>query len=832
MKKIYAFTLLAFAFYNASTFAQQKAFPTAEGAGAYVTGGRGTVTTPTTVFEVTNLGDVNSPGSLRYALTATATYRTVVFRVSGIIRLTSTLNVRANTTIAGQTAPGYGICIADRPININGDNIIIRYIRCRLGDRYQNLGMVNGSGNDDAISDNGHSHKNIIIDHVTAGWSDDESLTFYGGDSLTIQHCFITEPLNYSYHFETGDTGFERHAYGGIWGGKKATFHHNLLAHCQGRVPRFNGSRGFTVGTENAAFINNVLYDWGSYNNNGGEGGNYNIINNYYKYGPSTGTGSSAGVTIRYEIINPYKQTSPVLPYGKYYLTGNYVDGSAAYTARNWLGAAMNNGSYADTSSAQTLTPFDLPAATTQSAIDAYASVLQSSGCSLPKRDTLDERIVNDVINRTGRIIDVQGGYAHGTPFTTSYTAWPVFDSLPAPADTDHDGMPDEWETQRGLNPANAADRNGYTANGYSNVENYLNGDSLVAVGTAGNCVTAKSIVAVNSNTWLDVKDSSYSRLVSTDTVNVIASVYDNNSYGTFDASYYVSAAQRYGNGNRPYLNRNITLVPASSVSQPVTVRLYFTLAEFNALKAIDNTINTLADLRILQAASTTCLTALSGGATIITPTATGAYGTYQNGYYLEFSTATFGTFFIASAAAATPLPLSLLSFNATFDGQAINTQWTTTNEIDARSFVVERSADGQAFVGVGTVGAVNTTGQNKYAFADKNPLQGLSYYRLKIVDKRGSYRYSNVVTINTKLPATLAVYPNPATDNILIAHPKASAGAIMEIITVEGQKIRTFPVVNGALQTTLDISKLSSGNYTLLYINNDKRLLVRFLKK
>lgn len=837
MIKFYAGRLILWNICAGLTFtaiSQQKAFPTAEGAGAFVTGGRGTATVPTTVFEVTNLGDVNAPGSLRYAVNATAAYRTIIFRVSGTIRLTARLDIKANTTIAGQTAPGYGICIADRPVNINGDNIIIRYIRCRLGDRYQNLGMVNGSGDDDAISDNGHSHKNIIIDHVSASWSNDEALTFYGGDSLTVQHCIISEPLNYSYHFETGDADFERHAYGGIWGGKKASFHHNLLAHCLGRVPRFNGSRGFAIGTENADFRNNVLYNWGNYNTNGGEGGNYNIVNNYYKYGPSTSTGSTAGVTIRYEIINPYKQASPVLPYGKYYVEGNYVDGSPAYTARNWLGAAMNGGSYADTTASKVLVPFALPAIITQSATDAYASVLKNAGCSLPLRDTLDARIATDVVNRTGRIIDVQGGYPHGTPFTTSQMAWPVIDSLPAPADNDHDGMPDEWETQRGLNPANAADRNNYHANGYTNLENYLNGDSIVAIGSAGNCVTVKPVNTTNSGSFIHIRDTTYTRLISTDTMNVIASILDNGNYGFFNASYFVSNTIRLGNNGKPYLNRNITIEAGNpaAITQAVTVRLYFTQAEFNALKAADNTISTIADLRIIKVADSNCLTAISGVGTIITPTATGTYGTFGNGYYLEFATSSFSTFFIAGAVAAPVLPLNVVAFNAFYNGQQVTTQWLTANEENSREFIIERSADGRNFDRAGAVNAADVAGQHKYVFTDATPLPGISYYRLKMVDKNGSFWYSQIAVINTKLTGSFAVYPNPATSNIIISHPKATAGATLELLTIAGKKLKLHLIENSAVQTSLDVSNINSGSYMLVYRGNGKKLVTRFIKK
>jgi hypothetical protein len=470
--------------------AQQIAFPGAEGAGKFTKGGRGTTAVPTTVYEVTSLADTNTPGTLRYAVTqatSVAAHRTIVFRVCGTIHLTSALSfARANTTIAGQTAPGEGICLADYPVTIGADNVIVRFVRFRMGDRFQNIGMVNGAGSDDAFGAVGR--KNIIIDHCSMSWSTDETLSVYRGDSTTLQWNIMSEPLDYSYHFETGDTDFERHGYGGIWGGRKASFHHNLFAHCRGRNPRFDGSRNLspnTPGQENGDFVNNVIYNWASYSTNGGEGGNYNIVNNYYKFGPSTSTSTSAGVPIRSMIMNPSKQTSsPVLPYPKVYMAGNYVDGYPAVTSRNWLGVVMASGARTDTATSKVTTPFTIVPMPTQSAQDAYNAVLAGAGCVLPARDTLDQRIINNVRNRTGRLIDVQGGYPHGTPYSTSQTAWPVLTCGAAPVDTDHDGMPDTWETANGLNPNNAADRQGIAANGYTNLENYLNSLAAVVMGT------------------------------------------------------------------------------------------------------------------------------------------------------------------------------------------------------------------------------------------------------------------------------------------------------------------------------------------------------------
>jgi len=209
------------------------AFPGAEGFGKYTTGGRGGK-----VYVVTNLND-DGPGSLRDGVSKNVP-TIVVFAVSGTIHLESPLFIKGNTTIAGQTAPGDGICIADHPVQLSGDNIIVRYLRFRMGDRYQNKGKVPGAGHDDAFS--GMKRKHIIIDHCTMSWSTDETFSVYAGDSTTLQWNLMAEPLNYSYHFEKGDTDFENHGFGGIWGGRHLSAHHNLFAHCVSRTPRFNGT--------------------------------------------------------------------------------------------------------------------------------------------------------------------------------------------------------------------------------------------------------------------------------------------------------------------------------------------------------------------------------------------------------------------------------------------------------------------------------------------------------------------------------------------------------------------------------------------------------------
>jgi pectate lyase len=439
--------------------AQTPAFPGAEGFGAYTTGGRGGK-----VLIVTNLND-DGAGSFRQAATAKGK-RIIVFAVSGTIHLQSKLGIKGDATVAGQTAPGDGICLADYPVSLAGDNIIVRYLRFRMGDKNQNTGQVDGAGSDDAFG--GGKHTNVIIDHCSMSWSTDEVCSVYDGDSTTLQWNLISEPLNYSYHFEKGDKDFERHGYGGIWGGKHLSAHHNLFAHCISRNPRFAGIR--TTHEELVDYRNNVIYNWGHNTVYGGEGGTYNIAGNYYKYGPSTNN------NVRCRIVNPSRQKSPAIPFGKYYVADNYVDQSPEVTANNHIGVHMGDGTEDDKQQTLVSAPFTVMPINTQKATEAYKLVLANVGASLPVRDTLDQRVIRDVMNRTGRFIDVQGGYPHGTPYEKTVNAWPALRSLPAPADADQDGMPDDWERKHGLNPNNAADAGAFTIQKvYSNIETYIN---------------------------------------------------------------------------------------------------------------------------------------------------------------------------------------------------------------------------------------------------------------------------------------------------------------------------------------------------------------------
>lgn len=433
------------------------AFPGAEGFGKFTSGGRGGK-----VLIVNNLND-DGPGSFREAAESNFP-RIIVFSVAGTIHLQKKIVIKSNATIAGQSAPGDGICFADKSISLGGDNIIVRFLRFRLGDKFQNAGKVDGGGSDDAFG--GVKRKNIIIDHCSFSWSTDEAISIYAGDSTSVQWNLISEPLNYSYHFETGDADYEHHGYGGIWGGLHASFHHNLFAHCTSRTPRFNGIRH--TKEENCDFINNVIYNWGGNNVHAGEGGNYNIINNYYKSGPSTKKSALNS------LANPFRRND--IPFGKWYVNGNLMEGNPMLSKDNSLGIRLSDPLPDDKIENVCMkNPFNFMTINVQPADKAYKDVLSNVGCSFPSRDTLDQRILNDVKNGTGRIIDVQGGYPHGTAFEQTENAWPYLRSGKSVEDADFDGMPDAWEKAKGLNPLQNDASLFQLDKQYTNVEVYLN---------------------------------------------------------------------------------------------------------------------------------------------------------------------------------------------------------------------------------------------------------------------------------------------------------------------------------------------------------------------
>ncbi len=413
------------------------AFPGAEGFGKYTTGGRGGQ-----VVIVSNLHD-SGPGSLREAISL-KTPRTIVFAVSGTIALESALDINhGNLTIAGHSAPGEGITLRNYPIKVNAGNIIIRYLRSRMGDTKR--------VEDDAISI--IRQKDIIIDHCTFSWGTDESASFYDNENFTLQWSIISESLNNSVH-KKGE-----HGYGGIWGGKGASFHHNLLAHHKSRLPRFNGARTQDKNKperEVVDFRNNVIYNWVINSSYAGERGNHNLVNNYYKAGPATETSK------RKRILDPWE------PYGKFYVSGNYVFDHPEVSQDNYLGVEGKNPDAALISH-----PVKVVEIPVQDAEAAYAAVLAQAGASY-RRDAADSRLLQEVAKGTA----TYGKKKDGILDTQAEAGgWPVLQTEQPAADKDQDGLPDAWERKNGLDPANPADARTHTLDkGYTNLEVYLNG--------------------------------------------------------------------------------------------------------------------------------------------------------------------------------------------------------------------------------------------------------------------------------------------------------------------------------------------------------------------
>lgn len=430
--------------WGAATAAESLlAFTGAEGAGRFAAGGRGG-----RVIKVANLDD-SGPGSLREAVEASGP-RTILFEVSGTIALLKPLKITSGAlTIAGQSAPGDGITLRDQPLIVAADDVVVRYLRSRLGD-------VSGVQTDAISVTKG---RRIVLDHLSASWSVDEALSVSaeylppdeGPFDVTVQWCIISESLNASRH-EKGEHGYGTLTRGGR--GSHFSFHHNLWASHFGRMPRPGNYRRRSEDTEGAFFDfrNNVFYNWAGkssgYNADTQSLASYNFINNAYVPGPDSGG--------RYA----FKESNP---FARAHFAGNAMDGRVP--ADPWslvMGVKVPANRLAK--------PIEQPPVVTESWDRAYRRVLAQAGASIV-RDSVDKRTVEGVQQRSNRIINSQ----------SKVGGWPLLASGVAPHDSDGDGMPDEWERGMRFDPHNPEDAQAdHNGDGYTNLEDYL--QSLIDV--------------------------------------------------------------------------------------------------------------------------------------------------------------------------------------------------------------------------------------------------------------------------------------------------------------------------------------------------------------
>lgn len=463
---------------NPGDFVQSTipAFPGAEGGGAYTPGGRGGK-----IFVITSLAD-SGPGTLREACEAGGA-RVIVFNVAGIIQLKTPISIRAPyVTIAGQTAPGDGVCVAGESFKIDTHDVIIRHMRFRRG-------ATDVTRRDDALG--GSPMGNVIIDHVSASWGLDENMSLYRNmfkehkdakvrklptSNLTIQNSISSEGLD-TYN----------HAFGSTIGGLNSTFVRNLWANNISRNPSVGMYGSFN-------FINNVIFNWWNRSIDGGDYRSmFNIINNYFKPGPIT----PKDEPIRHRILKPESGYFQPKTFGRAYVDGNIVEGNELVSQDNW-----NGGVQLENFSKEALEKhlryiqqshmFPIVNVEIMSAAKAFDFVLENSGATLPKRDAVDKRIVKQV--RTGKInypdgleSTVGGEFINRRLPADSYKkgiitsveqvgGYPEYNGKPY-KDSDSDGMPDRWERKYKLNPNDPSDANGdINGDGYTNIEKYFNG--------------------------------------------------------------------------------------------------------------------------------------------------------------------------------------------------------------------------------------------------------------------------------------------------------------------------------------------------------------------
>ncbi len=468
---------------NLSSF-NVAAFPEAQGGGMYSTGARGAYNRE--IYHVTNLSD-SGIGSLRDAVSKDG--RIIIFDVGGNIKLEKSLNIdKNNITILGQTAPGDGISIDNECVKIHGSNIIIRYLRFRMGSKTKEedtVTVLNGN--------------NIIIDHCSMSWSIDECLSFYAVKNFTVQWCIISESLNNSIHIKG------THGMGGIWGGINVSAHHNLLASHNNRNPMV-GTGATVLSYENRPdtdglvdIRNNVIYNWGNSSAYGGQNGvRVNLIGNYYRPGPAT---KSSGAQRLYLLHGTEKESTSLMENGgttgagkgqlgwstTLFVDKNYIEGAKEVNEDNWLGVkkAKNVGAWEDSwikcesiesgiyvngeLKANDEYIYNYPIIT-QSPQKAYEEVLKYAGASII-RDNVDERVINDVINKTAPTGSKSGLGLIDSPDDVG--GYPILKGGEKPLDTDNDGMPDFWEDKNGYDKNNPNDAVNIDKDGYMPIEKY-----------------------------------------------------------------------------------------------------------------------------------------------------------------------------------------------------------------------------------------------------------------------------------------------------------------------------------------------------------------------
>jgi len=470
--------------------AEIPAFPGAEGGGMYTFGGRGGK-----VLTVTNLND-DGPGSFRWACEQGGA-RIIVFNVAGVIHLKSPISVRAPyVTIAGQTAPGEGICVAGETFSVDTHDVIVRHMRFRRG-------ITDVTRRDDAFG--GNPVGNIMIDHCSCEWGLDENISFYRhmySNTGKVKNKYPTVNVTIQNTISAKALDTWNHAFGSTIGGENTAFVRNLWASNSGRNPSIGWAGIFN-------FVNNVIYNWVHRTADGGQYESmYNFINNYYKPGPLTPDGD-----IRHRILRPesrYKVLGmPV--YGRVYANGNIVEGNDSVTRDNWNGGIQP----ADDELTPEIMammrvdkPFQMPHITIMSAQESYDYVLENVGATLPCRDIIDKRVIDEVKTMKAYYVknvpengygdmtglspksqDKDGYFKYRRLAKDSYKqgiitdpvqmgGYPEYKGKPY-KDSDGDGMPDEWEKANGLNPNDPSDANlDCTGDGYTNIEKYINGIS------------------------------------------------------------------------------------------------------------------------------------------------------------------------------------------------------------------------------------------------------------------------------------------------------------------------------------------------------------------